>query len=282
MEGLAAITQRIAGIEAQLTALSNPPAPAPETASSSFDQALSSASGEFAPQAAAAGALAPLAAAAQGLGAPGLDGAGLGGLGATGLGGAAGLLGGAGAFGGGLNTPGLLNALGASGLLGGAGLQGLAGLQGVSGVQGAAGAYAPPAVLNDKGAPADLAHYGNGQIPEQALVPIDDTGHRLWAPAAVQFQQLIAEASAQGITIGINDSYRTIERQHELVPRLGLYNEGGLAAVPGTSRHGWGLAVDLQLNGEAQAWMRDNAERFGFVEDTPREPWHWAFYPDRL
>src|SRR5690625_4623966 len=254
MEGLAAITQRIAGIEAQLTALSNPPAPAPETASSSFDQALSSASGEFAPQAAAAGALARLAAAAQGLG----------------------------AFGGGRDTPGLRNALGASGLLGGAGLQGLAGLQGVSGVQGAAGAYAPPAVLNDKGAPADLAHYGNGQIPEQALVPIDATGHRLWAPAAVQFQQLIAEASAQGITIGINDSYRTIERQHELVPRLGLYNEGGLAAVPGTSRHGWGLAVDLQLNGEAQAWMRDNAERFGFVEDTPREPWHWAFYPDRL
>src|SRR5699024_5106891 len=107
------------------------------------------------------------------------------------------------------------------------------------------------------------------------------TGHRMWAPAAQSFKQLLAEASAAGIDIGINDSYRTLERQQELVPRLGLYNEGGLAAVPGTSRHGWGLAVDLRLDGEALTWMRANAERFGFVEDTPREPWHWAFYPDR-
>lgn len=270
MDGLAAISQRIAGIEAQLTALSNPPAPAAATAqgSGAFDQALTSAAGEFSATSSAAAAL----------GAGGVLGAeSAQGLGASGLLGSAGTLGGAGA----LNIPGLLEALGAGGRLGGTGLLGLSGVQGVGGASAAPGAHAP-AVLNDKGAPADLAHYGNGQIPTQALVPIDDTGHRLWAPAAAQFQSLMAEASAQGITIGINDSYRTLESQQALVPRLGLYNEGGLAAVPGTSRHGWGMAVDLQLNSEAQAWMRANGERFGFVEDTPREPWHWAFYPDRL
>jgi hypothetical protein len=34
-----------------------------------------------------------------------------------------------------------------------------------------------------------------------------------------------------------------------------------------------GLAVDLDLN--AQAWTRAIAARFGFTENTPREPWHW-------
>ncbi len=143
-------------------------------------------------------------------------------------------------------------------------------------------AVAPPAVLNADGVPADLAHYGNGKIPPQALAPIGATGHSMWAPAAGKFEELLAAAQAEGVDIGINDSYRTYERQVELVDRLGLYPEGGLAAVPGTSRHGWGMAVDLRLDGEALTWMRANAERFGFVEDTPRETWHWAFYPDRV
>ena len=37
------------------------------------------------------------------------------------------------------------------------------------------------------------------------------------------------------------------------------------------------MAVDLDLNARAQSWMRANAGRFGFVEDMPREPWHWAY-----
>lgn len=139
-----------------------------------------------------------------------------------------------------------------------------------------------PAVLNADGVPADLAVYGNGKVPSEALAPVGTTGHKLWAPAAAKFEELLAAAAADGVTIGINDSYRTYERQVELVGKLGLYPEGGLAAVPGTSNHGWGRAVDLRLDGEALQWMRANGERFGFVEDTPRETWHWAFYPDRV
>src|SRR3712207_3555120 len=63
----------------------------------------------------------------------------------------------------------------------------------------------------------------------------------------------------------------------------------GLAAVPGTSNHGWALAVDLcggiNVAGTAQsAWMAANSGRFGFVQpDWARqggekpEPWHWEF-----
>ena len=198
MDGIVSISQRIAGIQAELTALSTarPVAAVSGTSSVAFDQLLTQATSEFAP---------------------------------------------------------------------------------VTTVPAAA-----PAVLNADGVPADLAAYGNGKVPLDALSQIGNTGHHLWAPAADKFEELLAAAAADGVTIGINDSYRTYERQVKLVGELGLYPEGGLAAVPGTSRHGWGMAVDLRLNGEALQWMRANGERFGFVEDTPRETWHWAFYPDRI
>lgn len=125
--------------------------------------------------------------------------------------------------------------------------------------------------------PQGLAGFENGKIPPSAMTPVGDTGHKLWQPAAQQLERLIADAARDGVTIGITDSYRTYESQVDLAQRKGLYSQGGLAAKPGTSDHGWGLATDLALDGKAQAWMRANAGRYGFVENTPREPWHWAY-----
>ncbi|HEY0187346.1 MAG TPA: M15 family metallopeptidase [Cellulomonas sp.] len=131
--------------------------------------------------------------------------------------------------------------------------------------------------VNADGVPVALAAYGNGNIPASALEEVGSTGHRLWAPAAESLEQLIADAAQDGVTIGITDSYRSYEAQVDVAERKGLYSEGGLAAVPGTSDHGWGLAVDLDLDDAAQSWMRANGSRYGFEEDTPREPWHWAY-----
>jgi LAS superfamily LD-carboxypeptidase LdcB len=65
-----------------------------------------------------------------------------------------------------------------------------------------------------------------------------------------------------------------------LAAAKGLYADGGLAAVPGTSNHGWGLAVDVDTDqAGAQQWMQANGHRFGFVEAVRREPWHWEFRP---
>lgn len=128
--------------------------------------------------------------------------------------------------------------------------------------------------------PPELAVHGNGRVPPAALEAIDATGtHRLWGPAARAFRALQAEASAAGVRIGVTDSYRTLAGQERLAREKGLYRDGGLAAVPGTSNHGWGLAVDLDLDDAGQRWMRDNGWRFGFVEDVPREPWHWTYRP---
>jgi D-alanyl-D-alanine carboxypeptidase len=133
--------------------------------------------------------------------------------------------------------------------------------------------------LNSKGIPTELAGYGNGKIPASALEQVGSTGHKLWAPAAESLTRMIADAKAQGVTIGITDSYRSYGEQVDVARRKGLYSQGGLAAKPGTSEHGWGMATDLDLNSKAQAWVRANGEKYGFVENTPREPWHWAFKP---
>jgi D-alanyl-D-alanine carboxypeptidase len=133
--------------------------------------------------------------------------------------------------------------------------------------------------LNADGVPASLAAYGNGKVPDNALSSVGGTRHKLWAPAAQSLEALIAAARRDGVTIGITDSYRPYAEQVDLVRRKGLYSNGGLAAKPGTSDHGWGMAADLDLNAKAQAWMRANGPRFGFHEDTPREPWHWGYKP---
>jgi zinc D-Ala-D-Ala carboxypeptidase len=133
--------------------------------------------------------------------------------------------------------------------------------------------------LNSKGIPTELAAYGNGKIPANALEQVGSTRHKLWAPAAESLTRMINDAKREGVTIGITDSYRPYEEQVDLARRKGLYSQGGLAAKPGTSEHGWGMATDLDLNSKAQAWIRKNGEKYGFSENVPREPWHWEFKP---
>lgn len=127
--------------------------------------------------------------------------------------------------------------------------------------------------------PEDLRRYGNGKVPASALSPVDGTNKTLWEPAARSLEALRKAAAADGVKIGVTDGYRTYETQVDLVRRKGLYSQGGLAAAPGTSNHGWGMAADLALDANALAWMRTNAGDYGFVEDTPRESWHWGYHP---
>jgi zinc D-Ala-D-Ala carboxypeptidase len=133
--------------------------------------------------------------------------------------------------------------------------------------------------LNSKGIPTDLAGYGNGKIPSSALEQVGTTGHRLWAPAAESLTRMIDAAKKDGVHIGITDSYRPYTEQVDLAQRKGLYSQGGLAARPGTSEHGWGMATDLDLNSSALSWMRQNGEKYGYVNNVARESWHWAYRP---
>ena len=110
-------------------------------------------------------------------------------------------------------------------------------------------------------------------------------GHALRCDAAAAYRALSgAFAGAFGTPLCITDSYRTYGGQ------VRLYGEKPeLAAVPGTSNHGWGLALDLcggaQSFGSPQhAWLRTHAPSFGWVNPEwawpgrgREEPWHWEF-----
>ncbi|MGY1787730.1 NlpC/P60 family protein [Geodermatophilus sp. SYSU D00698] len=126
--------------------------------------------------------------------------------------------------------------------------------------------------------------WSNGRIPAEALCPIA-RGHALRCDAAAGYAALArAYEAAFGSPLCVTDSYRSMAAQVDAFRR-----KPTLAAVPGTSNHGWALAVDLcggvNVAGTPQwTWMTEHAGRFGFVNpDWARpggekpEPWHWEF-----
>ncbi|MFD6133909.1 PASTA domain-containing protein [Isoptericola sp. NPDC060257] len=139
------------------------------------------------------------------------------------------------------------------------------------------------------------AGYANGRIPASALCPLDFApGHMLRCDAAEQLSALSKEYEKEfGVPIPMTDSYRSLELQIRVKA-----TKGWLAATPGTSNHGWGLAVDLgypisTFTSAEHAWMRVHGPDYGW--DNPSwarstgskpEPWHFEFFaagpiPDR-
>jgi cell wall-associated NlpC family hydrolase len=146
---------------------------------------------------------------------------------------------------------------------------------------------APPLPAGDAGAATSGAWGGwsNGQVPRDQLCALGVGPHRLRCDAAAAYSAMSAAyESAFGSRLCITDSYRSLDAQvdaHHRKPRI--------TAVPGTSNHGWGLAVDLcggiNVFGTAQtAWMTANAWRFGWLHPdwaqasgSNPEPWHWEY-----
>lgn len=129
--------------------------------------------------------------------------------------------------------------------------------------------------------------HSNGNIPLSALTTLSwAPGHRLRSDAAAAFESLNQAYRARfGTSISITDSYRTLAAQQHLYDTKGP----GLAAVPGTSNHGWALAVDLGggINsfGTAQhVWMVANGPAYGWIHPTwarqgggREEAWHFEY-----
>jgi cell wall-associated NlpC family hydrolase len=127
--------------------------------------------------------------------------------------------------------------------------------------------------------------YPNGLIPPSAMCPLGVGGHQLRCDAAAAYRAMSAAFAATfGAPICITDSYRTYAGQ------VRLYGEKPtLAAVPGTSNHGWGLAVDLcggidHYGTPQYDWMKANAGRYGYLHPDwaepgrgREEPWHWEY-----
>ena len=118
--------------------------------------------------------------------------------------------------------------------------------------------------------------------------------------------QMCADAEKDGVSLVVISAYRSISKQTSLynnkVDRLmaqgksrddALVAAAAEVAIPGTSEHNLGLAVDFNSteqsfeNTKACKWLKENAERYGFVNRFPKdkqeltkiiyEPWHYRY-----
>jgi hypothetical protein len=121
----------------------------------------------------------------------------------------------------------------------------------------------------------------NGNLDQAQLVSVGQGNHKLQPSAAAAYEAMVQAAKADGVSWSITDSYRSYASQVKVAQEKGLYSQGGLAATPGKSNHGWGTALDLGGGANSKGtkqndWLMANAGRFGF-STIPREPWHWEY-----
>jgi len=127
----------------------------------------------------------------------------------------------------------------------------------------------------------------NGKLPDSVLAPIP--GGKLRKDAAIAWTALRAKiGKEQGVWI-CPTSPRTAYRPYadqEFFWKLYKSGNGALAAQPGTSNHGWGIAVDIPT-APMQAALRTHGHAFGWgirggklASDAPSEAWHCTFHTD--
>ena len=140
----------------------------------------------------------------------------------------------------------------------------------------------------------------NGEI-EDLLVPIkpdlyfrhwsrvcqsDGKRIRLQAEAIKNLEALLTDAFNNKIYIKVNSAYRTREDQERI--KIDSAKTGIPAAAPGTSNHGFGLAVDLANTGGVRInptltpkewkWIQENKDKYGFDNlNNNNESHHYNF-----
>jgi len=150
-------------------------------------------------------------------------------------------------------------------------------------------------------------------LPEDFTVELEDLegGQAVDVRAYPDLRDMLEDAREEGLSPIICSSYRTQEKQERLydnkISRLmgeGYSGEearaeaGRWVAVPGTSEHQTGLALDIvardyqvleeeQADTPEQKWLMENAHRYGFILRYPAEkcditgigyePWHYRY-----
>jgi D-alanyl-D-alanine carboxypeptidase-like protein len=120
----------------------------------------------------------------------------------------------------------------------------------------------------------------NGQLTASVLQPVGQ-GLFLEREAAESFLAMRAHVLGKtGHTMTLNAAYRTLAKQQFLyngfIHHLAGFN---LAAVPGTSNHGWGLAIDVHAPLD-RTYLDRFGSPFGWAKqwsDAPSEFWHIRF-----
>lgn len=150
-------------------------------------------------------------------------------------------------------------------------------------------------------------------LPENFTVETKSfrNGHSVDRRIFDDLDMMLEAAKMDGLSPIICSSYRTLEKQKSLFEnKIGRYLSNGLSdqeaaieaakwvAVPGTSEHQTGLAVDIvaesyqlldkeQENTPEQKWLMQNSYKYGFILRYPEtksditgigyEPWHYRY-----
>lgn len=138
----------------------------------------------------------------------------------------------------------------------------------------------------------ELTELSNGQKVDSRIYPA--------------LQQMFDDARAAGLHLFVGAGYRTAEYQQQLLDEKteAYENEGhspsearklaeAWVALPGTSEHQIGIAVDINADkdynssDEVYNWLAENAFRYGFIKRYPsdktsitgviNEPWHYRY-----
>lgn len=151
-------------------------------------------------------------------------------------------------------------------------------------------------VNRDNCIPADyevqLTELSNGEKVDSRIYP--------------ELQEMFNAAREQGYGLFVREGYRTQEEQQQLLnEKIKVYENEGKSkfkakklakewvAVPGTSEHQLGIAVDINADttknssDEVYKWLAENAYKYGFIKRYPadktditgviNEPWHYRY-----
>ncbi len=121
-----------------------------------------------------------------------------------------------------------------------------------------------------------------------------------------ELQKMFDDARSAGLALFVAQGYRTEEEQQQLLDQKqeAYENEGNSpkearklaeqwVAIPGTSEHQIGIAVDINADTEkckpeeVYKWLKENAHKYGFIRRYPEnktditgisnEPWHYRY-----
>ncbi|MCH5255539.1 MAG: M15 family metallopeptidase [Lachnospiraceae bacterium] len=146
------------------------------------------------------------------------------------------------------------------------------------------------------------------EIPEDYSVTLTElsNGQKVDSRIYPYLQEMFDAMRADGIYPIVREGYRTAEEQQEILDeRIQRYRNEGYSrsraerlakewvALPGTSEHQLGIAVDINAdktrsaNEDVYQWLADHAYQYGFILRYPQgkgditgaeyEPWHYRY-----
>ena len=128
--------------------------------------------------------------------------------------------------------------------------------------------------------------HSNGEIPDSDLQALSfSSENKMHKKAATAMEEMNKAYKADnGSDLTINEAYRDCATQIRYSKELG---SRAAPAPPCISKHGWGLAADINVGGfdsPAYKWLEANAHKYGYVNPpwakpggSKPEPWHWEY-----